>query len=627
MPSDTQKDIPESCDATLKQILAEVIELRQEIKIKANQRLQKHPYHNHSSDFSDSAYNLAHYLAMRQFDLRHLQDRLSHASLTSLGRAEGSVLSTLDSLIDILKRATDPQYLSNENCRIFCYAQGQQLLEQHTMELFGPFRKHGRAHIMVTLPSEASWDYVLVKSMLEKGMSCARINCAHDDPTIWQEMINNIRQAETELNRSCRILMDLAGHKIRTSNITLGPSIHHLRVKKDRTGKIVAPAHLILTADYESYPLDNSLFRVSIPKSLHKKLKPGVSLAFIDKQHKQRSLKVEHALSDTDWLVSCDKSAYLVSGCSLTLTLYQKKTTHKKIIEKFTLGEFAGEPLDIQVHKNNALLLTPSNIDGKPAEYKDGILIHPAQIGCTLSSALEKLSIGQPVWIDDGKIGAVVEVLTEQGVLLRITEAKMGGVHIKSDKGINFPEAKLNLPPLTEKDLKDLDFVCDHADLVGFSFIETLTDIEQLMKELAQRNKSELPIIAKIETNRAVKNLPDIILGTIDRHKLGIMIARGDLAVELGSARLAEIQEELLWLCEAAHVPVIWATQVLESIAKQGSRSRAEFTDAAMAVRAECVMLNKGPYILDAIVALVDVMIRMQEHQRKKFSRLRALHW
>ena len=192
MPSDTQKYIPESCDATLKQILAEVIELRQEIKIKANQRLQKHPYHNHSSDFSDSAYNLAHYLAMRQFDLRHLQDRLSHASLTSLGRAEGSVLSTLDSLIDILKRATDPQYLSNENCRIFCYAQGQQLLEQHTMELFGPFRKHGRAHIMVTLPSEASWDYVLVKSMLEKGMSCARINCAHDDPTIWQEMINRI---------------------------------------------------------------------------------------------------------------------------------------------------------------------------------------------------------------------------------------------------------------------------------------------------------------------------------------------------------------------------------------------------------------------------------------------------
>ena len=120
----------------------------------------------------------------------------------------------------------------------------------------------------------------------------------------------------------------------------------------------------------------------------------------------------------------------------------------------------------------------------------------------------------------------------------------------------------------------------------------------------------------------AVKNLPEIILGTIGRHSLGIMIARGDLAVELGSARLAEIQEELLWLCEAAHVPVIWAKQVLESIAKKGTKSRAEFTDAAMAVRAECVMLNKGPYILDALEALLNVMTRMEEHQHKKFPRL-----
>ena len=272
-------------------------------------------------------------------------------------------------------------------------------------------------------------------------------------------------------------------------------------------------------------------------------------------------------------------------------------------------------------------MLTPGDIAGKPAEYDEGILIHPAQIGCTLSSAIEKLEPGQPVWIDDGKLGAIVEAVNEQGALLRVTEAKTCGVRIQSDKGINFPEAALNLPPLTEKDLSDLDFVCMHADLVGFSFVETLADIEQLMSELAKRNASELPIIAKIETNRAVKNLPDIILGTIGRHNLGIMIARGDLAVELGSARLAEIQEELLWLCEAAHVPVIWATQVLESIAKKGIRSRPEFTDAAMAVRAECVMLNKGPYILDAIEALVNVMVRMQEHQRKKFSRLRALHW
>lgn len=96
----------------LKQILAEVAELRQKIEINANQRLQKYQGYYHSGRFSKSACNLAHYLAMRQFDLRHLQDRLAQAGLSSLGRAEASVLSTLDSLIEVLKRATDKHYLT-----------------------------------------------------------------------------------------------------------------------------------------------------------------------------------------------------------------------------------------------------------------------------------------------------------------------------------------------------------------------------------------------------------------------------------------------------------------------------------------------------------------------------------
>jgi pyruvate kinase len=103
------------------------------------------------------------------------------------------------------------------------------------------------------------------------------------------------------------------------------------------------------------------------------------------------------------------------------------------------------------------------------------------------------------------------------------------------------------------------------------------------------------------------------------------MIARGDLAVECGYQRLAEVQEELLWICEAAHLPAIWATQVLEGLAKNGVPSRAEVTDAAMGERAECVMLNKGPHILAAVSALDDILRRMEEHQSKKTAQLRAL--
>jgi pyruvate kinase len=103
------------------------------------------------------------------------------------------------------------------------------------------------------------------------------------------------------------------------------------------------------------------------------------------------------------------------------------------------------------------------------------------------------------------------------------------------------------------------------------------------------------------------------------------MIARGDLALEVGYGRLAEVQEEILWLCEAAHVPVIWATQVLESLSKNGMPTRAEVTDAAMSQRAECVMLNNAPHVLSTIRILDDILQRMDAHQKKKSATLRLL--
>jgi pyruvate kinase len=103
------------------------------------------------------------------------------------------------------------------------------------------------------------------------------------------------------------------------------------------------------------------------------------------------------------------------------------------------------------------------------------------------------------------------------------------------------------------------------------------------------------------------------------------MIARGDLAIELGFERVAEMQEEILWLCEAAQVPAIWATQVLEGLVTKGLPSRGEMTDAAMAARAECVMLNKGPNVAAGVEALDRLLRRMSEHQRKKTPTLRAL--
>ncbi|HEU0282949.1 MAG TPA: pyruvate kinase [Gallionella sp.] len=226
-----------------------------------------------------------------------------------------------------------------------------------------------------------------------------------------------------------------------------------------------------------------------------------------------------------------------------------------------------------------------------------------------------------------GEIGAVVEALNDDGALLRITHARELGARLGPEKGLNFPDTDLQLPALTDKDRADLACVAKHADIVGYSFVQSAEDMEQLLAALDEHRASKIGIIAKIETRLALNNLPEIIVRGAGRHPFGVMIARGDLAVEVGYEKLAETQEEIMWLCEAAHVPVIWATQVLESLVKQNIPTRAEVTDAAMAERAECIMLNKGPFVLDAIDVLDHLVARMQSHQTKKTARMRTLNW
>jgi pyruvate kinase len=278
-------------------------------------------------------------------------------------------------------------------------------------------------------------------------------------------------------------------------------------------------------------------------------------------------------------------------------------------------------PEQQRIHRGDRLLLTSD----LPTTNDSTCL----QAQCSLPEVLDQLRVGATVWIDDGHIGAIVESIDDQGVLLRITHADLKGSKLRPDKGLNLPDIELQLSPLTDKDLQDLKFVANHADIVGYSFVQRPADIELLQRELhllIPKNARIPAIIAKIETPLAVRNLPELIVQAAGKQPFGIMIARGDLAVEVGYQRLAEIQEEILWLCEAAHIPVIWATQVLETLVKKGIPSRAEMTDAAMGERAECVMLNKGPFILEAVAILDDVLSRMQAHQLKKSPQLRALH-
>jgi pyruvate kinase len=255
-------------------------------------------------------------------------------------------------------------------------------------------------------------------------------------------------------------------------------------------------------------------------------------------------------------------------------------------------------------------------------------VVYPVQFQCSLPEVVEQIEVGQMVWVDEGSLGAIVERKLAEGAVLRVTDARPKGGRVREDKGLNFPDTELRLSPLTPKDLHDLDVIAEAADIVGYSFVQRPSDIELLQGELATRldRPEGVALVAKIETKLAIANLPELIVQAAGAQPLAVMIARGDLAVEIGYRRMAEIQEELLWLCEAAHVPVIWATQVLDTFVHKGVGARAEITDAAMAERAECVMLNKGLFVAEAVSLLDDMLARMEGHQFKKVSRMRELH-
>ncbi len=226
---------------------------------------------------------------------------------------------------------------------------------------------------------------------------------------------------------------------------------------------------------------------------------------------------------------------------------------------------------------------------------------------------------------DDGKFAGRIQSVAPEKVVVEITQVPPKGAKLKSERSINFPESDLQLSALMPKDYQDLKFVAAHADIVGMSFVQRADDIVTLQQRLAELGGRNPGILLKIETRRGFDRLPELIWAAMRSANTGVMIARGDLAVECGYERLAEVQEEILWLCEAAHLPVVWATQVLESLAQSGIPSRAEITDAAMGERAECVMLNKGPHILEAIDTLDNILHRMKAHLWKKMSMMRKL--
>jgi len=260
--------------------------------------------------------------------------------------------------------------------------------------------------------------------------------------------------------------------------------------------------------------------------------------------------------------------------------------------------------------------LTLHAADGTTVLATKRVAVRPREV-------VEHVKPGDRVLFDDGNIrGRCTAVDRAKGeATVAIEAVRAGAWPLKDRKGVNVPDTDMPIAALTDEDLVTLDFVVGHVDIVAMSFVRSATDIADLHRAIEARTQRTIGVVAKVETPQACRALPEILLELMKCPPCGVMLARGDLGVEIGFEHLPEAQDEILALCEAAHVPVIWATQVLESMTEHGFPTRGEVTDAADAARADAIMLGIGPFMVDTVRFVEDLLARTQVRR----ARSRAL--
>jgi pyruvate kinase len=561
--------------------------------------------------FRGSAANFIAYLALRGVDLRGLQVDLHRCGLSSLGRLEGHVRTSIE---QVRRRVTAAPAAGDTAIREQAgptEEKAKQLLHRHTQDLLGPKPSGRHVYIMVTAPAASIVDDAWCGRLIDAGMNVLRINGAHESETEWRHIVETARRASAGKKAHLRILVDLPGPKLRTVASCPGIRVAKWKPTRDVFGRVTAPCSVTLRPD-DSFGTRAEGPTMSVPRALFSALRPGDSLVLRDARQRKRRLRVVRA-TPTHVVAELTRTAYVVPDTRI------EARRESVALGSFSIGEIDPLPVRWLLQQGDTVRLEPAPVEQRTLE--SGLPV----IGCSSPEAMLLLKPGARVFFDDGKIECVAESRVDRGMLLRVVRAPAGGAKLGVEKGINLPDTPLDSLAWSQDDQRALAFATSFADMVGASFIQSADSVRDLYGRLEKCAPADFGVLLKIETAAAFTELPAIMLAAMTRYPVGIMIARGDLAVEVGVQRLAELQEEILWLCEAAHLPAIWATQVLDQLAQKGVATRAEVTDAAMSVRAECVMLNKGPRVVEAVETLVDILHRMECHQYKKRTLLRRL--
>ncbi len=556
-------------------------------------------------NYQTSAKNLLHYQVFRRHDLTKLQKRLGNMGLSRLAKAQSHVMASLKTNRALLKSMLTGSHVKKAVGEL-SFKKGDGLLKENAAKLLGYKTAGRRTRIMVTMPSEAADNYQMVRDMLAAGMNCARVNCAHDNPITWAKIIQNVRKASEELGKDCKVAMDLAGPKIRTGALEPGPQVLKIRPPKDIWGNIIESIQCWLGPEPKP-----GLVHVPIASEHLSKIGDHPSLYLKDTRGKKRKFKIKEKQENGYW-ATCGRTTFIATN----VHLYTNKEHGANGIP---IADLPSLEVPLFLRLGDRLRLDKAPIPGQNALRNDeGEILEIAHISCRAPEIFQEVKVGERILFDDGKIEGRIAEIQEDHLLIDIIHTVEGGAKLRAEKGINLPDSALTISGLTAKDKEDLTFVVKHADVINFSFVNRPEDVTELFDRLKELDaREDIGLVLKIETQSGFNTLPEILFRAMKIHPVGVMIARGDLAIETGWRNIGRVQEEILSLCQAAHITDIWATQVLESLAKRGLPSRAEITDAVMSQRADCVMLNKGPYIVQAIQLLDTILKDMEPYQDK----------
>ncbi len=543
-----------------------------------------------------SALNLAHYIGLRKQDVRQLQLDLAGLGLSSLGRSEGHVCDTLLRLESWLnmpdsggQRHSGTDKLDTNKAEV--------ILHENTRALFGPRPVDRHVYVMVTAPEADEVTREWADKVLRAGANILRINAAHESPEAWGRIVDVVRARAAVLGKCVKVFLDLPGPKLRAEIRRTQAAVLHFPRRKDRQGKTIGPTSVWFVPRFLERP------QAPIPREWFGRLRAGDRLRIQDAGGRERELVIRQASAEGA-RAECDRSLFITPGLAI------EWRRGYRLLGRGRISAIPREPCDVLLNCDDRFILKETG-QAKRAGRMPVLL-------CPEPGVLKQVKRGERVVLDDGRIVAVVESTGAEGTVCRVTAASKSPARLRSAKGLAFPDSHVSFSALGFQDDSAVKFALAYADGVEVSFINSRRDVDRIVKRLRTEARPGFGLVLKLETQAAIRNLPDILFAALHYRPAGLMIARGDLAVETSFERLARLQEDILGFGEACHLPVIWATQVLDRLAHSGVPTRAEVTDAAMSMRAECVMLNKGPFVAEATRMLVKIICDMEPRQYKK---------